>query len=107
MHQIMSVATLARARYSTLVLERATTFCFLELHATRLPLRKIQMPVTDFQSSKLLPQSETEYPLRVRKEEECETKREGALDIEKNALTSTPMGSGRDMQILVEFIDRK
>jgi len=57
MIQVTSAARLAKALYSDSVLDRDTTFCFLEAHEINVSLRKIHCPAMDFLSSILVAQS--------------------------------------------------
>jgi len=63
MIQVTSTARLVKALYSDSVLNRETTFCFLEAHEINVSPRKTHYPAMDFISSMLVVQSALESPV--------------------------------------------
>jgi len=61
--QVTFAARSAKALYSNSVLDRDTTFCFLEAHEINVSRRKTHYHVMDFLSSMLVAQSASENPV--------------------------------------------
>ena len=64
-NHIVSEATLARARYSASVVDRATACCFFELQEMGLETKKLIYAEVDVRSSTFPAQSASEYVLNM------------------------------------------